>query len=169
MTPIQINGCDTAVCKWILWLEATEFPQMILKERNDSIPVIRLLSFHFQLCQACSFVLGFIPLMGQPACLLPQLVHAHCSQGRGWLDSLALNDFLCGLGWIFGQDRYHEEMDQMPTLTQLPFQSDSLVLTFLTKRYLLVHFKPSATYTVYSTLGDMATTNTAVYIYSFIF
>lgn len=119
MTPIEISGSDWTVCKWILRLETTKFLQMILKERNDSIPLICLFSFRFQACQARSFVLGFIPLIGEPACLLSQLVHAHCSQGHGWLDSLALNDILCGLSWRLGQDWYHEEMDQMPTVTKV--------------------------------------------------
>lgn len=118
MTPIQINSSRCIVCKWILWLEATEHLQLILRERNDSIPLIRLLCSHFQSCQTCSFVLGFIPALGEPAWVLPQLVHAHWSQGHGWLDCLALNDFLCGLGWILGQEWYHEETDQMPTLSR---------------------------------------------------
>lgn len=117
MTPIQINSSRCIVCKWILWLDATEHLQLILSERNDSIPLIRLLCSHFQPCQTCSFVLGFIPALGEPAWVLPQLVHAHWSQGPGWLDCLALNDFLCGLGWILGQEWYHEETDQMPKVS----------------------------------------------------
>lgn len=31
MTPIQINVSDCTVCKWILWLEASEPLQMTLK------------------------------------------------------------------------------------------------------------------------------------------
>lgn len=74
MTPIQINSSRRIVCKWILWLDATEHLQLILSERNDSIPLIRLLCSHFQSCQTCSFVLGFIPALGEPAWVLPQLV-----------------------------------------------------------------------------------------------
>lgn len=98
MTPIQINGSDCTVCKWILWLDATQL--QLLKERNDSIPVIHLLSFHFQFCQTCSFVLGFIPITREPVCPLPQLpqyMHT-AAKAMAWLDGLALNDFLCGLG-----------------------------------------------------------------------
>lgn len=34
MTPIQINASDSAVCKWVLWLDAAQL--QLLKERNDS-------------------------------------------------------------------------------------------------------------------------------------
>lgn len=53
--------------------------------------------------QTCSFVLGFIPLIGEPGCPLSGLVHARYSQGHGWYDSLALTDFLPGQGWSLGQ------------------------------------------------------------------
>lgn len=98
-TPIQINGSDFTVCKWIVLLEATELLQMILTERNDSIPMIRRLPFlTFSPAKLAHLSLDLFPLIGEPACLLPQLENAHCSQGHGWLDSLASNDFLCGLG-----------------------------------------------------------------------
>lgn len=143
MTAIQINASDCTICKWILWLEATKLLQMILTERNNSIPLIRLLSFHFQHCQACSFVLGFIPLIGEPACLLPQLVHAHCSQaprlarqpGLEWLPVWA------GLKSWSGLVSWGDGSNANGNSTQV--KSDSLVLTFLTKRclYLVLTWK----------------------------
>lgn len=88
-----------------------------------------MLSFHFLSCQTCSFVLGFIPVIKEPECLLSGLVHADCSQGHGWLASLALNDFLCGQVEV-GQDWNHEETVQTPTV----LQSDGVALTSLTER-----------------------------------
>lgn len=97
---------------------------MIIKDSNSSIPLICMLSFHFLSCQTCSFVLGFIPVIKEPECLLSGLVHADCSQGRGCLASLALNDFLCGQV-EGGQDWNHEEMLQTPKV----LQSDGVALT----------------------------------------
>lgn len=74
-----------------------------LKRRNKSIPLARLFSPCSQSRQTCSFVLGFIPLIGEPGCPLSGLVHARCSQRHGWYDSLALTDFLPGQGWSLGQ------------------------------------------------------------------
>lgn len=91
--------------------------------------------------QTCSFVLGFIPLIGEPGCPLSGLVHARCSQGHGWYDSLALTDFLPGQGWSLGQlwgDGF--ECQWQPG-------SDSRTLTHLTGNCALVvlFFPPNQT------------------------
>lgn len=119
MTLNKISGSDCTVCRWILVSSYWACMDDTWREKWDSILLICLFSFHFQSCQACSFVLGFIPLIGEPACLLSQLVHTHCSQNHNWPNSLALNDFLGGLGWSLGQNWYHEETDQMPTVIRV--------------------------------------------------
>lgn len=97
-----------------------------------------------------SFVLGFIPLIGEPGCPLFGLVHARCSQGHGWYDSLALTDFLPGQGWSLGQlwgDGF--ECQRQPG-------SDSRTLTHLTGNCALVFLffppKPNSCL-LYITLG----------------
>lgn len=100
--------------------------------------------------QTCSFVLGFIPLIGEPGCPLSGLVHARCSQGHGWYDNLALTDFLPAQGWSLGQlwgDGF--ECQRQPA-------SDSRTLTHLTGNCALVFLffppKPNSCL-LYITLG----------------
>lgn len=103
-----------------------------LKRRNKSIPLARLFSPCSQSRQTCSFVLGFIPLIGEPGCPLSGLVHARCSQRHGWYDSLALTDFLPGQSWILGQSwRDGFKCQQQP-------MSDSWKWTHLTGDYISV-------------------------------
>lgn len=79
-----------------------------LKGRNRSIFLAASTPPHppnllSQSRQTCCFVLGFIPLMGEPGCPQSGLEHARCSQGHGCFDSLASSDLLPGQGSSPGQ------------------------------------------------------------------
>lgn len=96
--------------------------------------------------QTSSFVHWFIPLIGEPGCPLYGLVHARCSQGHGWYDSLTLTDFLPGQGWSLAQlwgDGFECQRQPWPdsrTLTHLTGNCVLVFFFFQIKQLLAVHY-----------------------------